>query len=93
MKKHRELWDKVGFVALRLLVLLLVLYIVIPVVRQVDAQYETEPVTYITVTESGSTAGTIVRSERLLTSDRPYISFLLDDGEKVAAGGAVAAAV
>lgn len=93
VKRKRDLWDVLGKVVLVVLVILLSLYISIPVVRQVNGRYDTESVTYITVTESGTTSGVIVRSEKLLTTDRPYVSLLVDNGEEVAAYSAVAVAV
>ncbi len=93
MRTKKDLWDAIGKGVIVLLVILLSLYIAIPVFRQVDNQYETEPVTYITVTESGTTTGIIVRSETLLTSDRPYVSLLAENGEEVAANSAVAVSV
>ena len=62
-------------------------------VRQVTGRYETEPVTYITVTESGNTSGVIVRAEKLLSTNMPYVSLLAENGEEVAANSAVAVAV
>ena len=93
VKRKNDHWDLLGKGILVVLVILLSLYIAIPVVRQVSSRYETEPVTYITVTESGTTSGVIVRSEQQLTSDQPYISLLVDNAEEVAAGSAVAVAV
>ena len=71
MRKRKDLWDTLGKTVTAVLVVLLSLYIAIPVVRQVNGQYETEPVTYITVTESGNTSGVIVRAEKLLSTDMP----------------------
>ena len=93
MRRKKDIWDALGYWALRVLVVLLALYIAIPVVRQVKGKYETEPVTYITVTESGSTSGIIVRSEKLVSSDQPYVSLLVDNAEEVAAYSPVAVAV
>ncbi len=93
MRKHKDLWDTLGKAVAAVLVVLLSLYIAIPVVRQVTGRYETEPVTYITVTESGNTSGVIVRAEKLLTTDKPYVSLLAENGEEVAANSAVAVAV
>ena len=92
MRKRKDLWDILGYWTLRVLVVLLALYIAIPVLRSVRGKYETETVTYITVTESGSTSGVIVRSEKVLTSDQPYVSLLADNAEEVAANSAVAVA-
>lgn len=92
MKKKKDVWDILGYWTLRVLVVLLALYIAIPVLRSVRGKYETETVTYITVTESGSTSGVIVRSEKVLTSDQPYVSLLADNAEEVAANSAVAVA-
>lgn len=93
MRKHKDLWDTLGKAVAAVLVVLLSLYIAIPVVRQVTGRYETEPVTYITVTESGNTSGVIVRAEKLLSTDMPYVSLLAENGEEVAANSAVAVAV
>ena len=92
VKKKKDLWDILGYWTLRVLVVLLALYIAIPVLRSVRGKYETETVTYITVTESGSTSGVIVRSEKVLSSDQPYVSLLADNAEEVAANSAVAVA-
>ena len=92
MKKKKDVWDILGYWTLRVLVVLLALYIAIPVLRSVRGKYETETVTYITVTESGGTSGVIVRSEKVLTSDQPYVSLLADNAEEVAANSAVAVA-
>ena len=93
MRKRKDLWDTLGKTVAAVLVVLLSLYIAIPVVRQVTGRYETEPVTYITVTESGNTSGVIVRAEKLLSTDMPYVSLLAENGEEVAANSAVAVAV
>ena len=93
MRKHKDLWDTLGKTVAAVLVVLLSLYIAIPVVRQVTGRYETEPVTYITVTESGNTSGVIVRAEKLLSTNMPYVSLLAENGEEVAANSAVAVAV
>ena len=93
MRKRKDLWDTLGKAVAAVLVVLLSLYIAIPVVRQVTGRYETEPVTYITVTESGNTSGVIVRAEKLLSTDKPYVSLLAENGEEVAASSAVAVAV
>ena len=93
MRKRKDLWDTLGKAVAAVLVVLLSLYIAIPVVRQVTGRYETEPVTYITVTESGNTSGVIVRAEKLLSTDMPYVSLLAENGEEVAANSAVAVAV
>ena len=93
MRKRKDLWDTLGKTVAAVLVVLLSLYIAIPVVRQVTGRYETEPVTYITVTESGNTSGVIVRAEKLLSTDKPYVSLLAENGEEVAANSAVAVAV
>ena len=93
MRKRKDLWDTLGKAVAAVLVVLLSLYIAIPVVRQVTGRYETEPVTYITVTESGNTSGVIVRAEKLLSTDKPYVSLLAENGEEVAANSAVAVAV
>ena len=93
MRKRKDLWDVLGKAVAAVLVVLLSLYIAIPVVRQVSGRYETEPVTYITVTESGNTSGVIVRAEKLLSTDMPYVSLLAENGEEVAANSAVAVAV
>lgn len=93
MRKHKDLWDTLGKAVAAVLVVLLSLYIAIPVVRQVTGRYDTEPVTYITVTESGNTSGVIVRAEKLLSTDMPYVSLLAENGEEVAANSAVAVAV
>ena len=92
MRRKKDLWDALGYWALRVLVVLLALYIAIPVLRSVRGKYETETVTYITVTESGGTSGVIVRSEKVLSSDQPYVSLLADNAEEVAANSAVAVA-
>ena len=92
MRKRKDLWDTLGKTVAAVLVVLLSLYIAIPVVRQVTGRYETEPVTYITVTESGNTSGVIVRAEKLLSTDKPYVSLLAENGEEVAASSAVAVA-
>ena len=93
MRKRKDLWDTLGKTVAAVLVVLLSLYIAIPVVRQVTGRYETEPVTYITVTESGNTSGVIVRAEKLLSTNMPYVSLLAENGEEVAANSAVAVAV
>ena len=93
MRNRKDLWDTLGKAVAAVLVVLLSLYIAIPVVRQVTGRYETEPVTYITVTESGNTSGVIVRAEKLLSTDKPYVSLLAENGEEVAANSAVAVAV
>lgn len=93
MRRRKDLWDTLGKAVTALLVVLLSLYIAIPVVRQVSGRYETEPVTYITVTESGNTSGVIVRAEKLLSTDMPYVSLLAENGEEVSANSAVAVAV
>ena len=93
MRNRKDLWDTLGKAVTAVLVVLLSLYIAIPVVRQVTGRYETEPVTYITVTESGNTSGVIVRAEKLLSTDKPYVSLLAENGEEVAANSAVAVAV
>jgi putative membrane fusion protein len=93
MRRRKDLWDILGKAVATVLVVLLSLYIAIPVVRQVSGRYETEPVTYITVTESGNTSGVIVRAEKLLSTDMPYVSLLAENGEEVAANSAVAVAV
>ena len=93
MRRRKDLWDTLGKAVTALLVVLLSLYIAIPVVRQVSGRYETEPVTYITVTESGNTSGVIVRAEKLLSTNMPYVSLLAENGEEVAANSAVAVAV
>ena len=93
MRKRKDLWDTLGKAVAAVLVVLLSLYIAIPVVRQVTGRYETEPVTYITVTESGNTSGVIVRAEKLLSTNMPYVSLLAENGEEVAANSAVAVAV
>ena len=93
MRRRKVLWDTLGKAVTALLVVLLSLYIAIPVVRQVSGRYETEPVTYITVTESGNTSGVIVRAEKLLSTDMPYVSLLAENGEEVSANSAVAVAV
>lgn len=93
MRIRKDLWDTLGKAVAAVLVVLLSLYIAIPVVRQVTGRYETEPVTYITVTESGNTSGVIVRAEKLLSTDMPYVSLLAENGEEVAANSAVAVAV
>ena len=93
MRKRKDLWDTLGKTVAAVLVVMLSLYIAIPVVRQVTGRYETEPVTYITVTESGNTSGVIVRAEKLLSTDMPYVSLLAENGEEVAANSAVAVAV
>lgn len=93
VKQKRDVWDVLGKVVLAVLVILLSLYVAIPIVRQVRGRYETEPVTYITVTESGTTTGMIVRAETVLTTDQPYVSLLVDNAEEVAANSAVAVAV
>ena len=93
MRNRKDLWDTLGKAVAAVLVVLLSLYIAIPVVRQVTGRYETEPVTYITVTESGNTSGVIVRAEKLLSTDKPYVSLLAENGEEVAASSAVAVAV
>ena len=93
MRTRKDLWDTLGKTVAAVLVVLLSLYIAIPVVRQVNGQYETEPVTYITVTESGNTSGVIVRAEKLLSTDMPYVSLQAETGEEVASNSAVAVAV
>ena len=92
-KKRRDIWTIVGRTAMWVLVGLLALFIAVPVVRQVRQEYETEPVTYITVTESGTTSGIIVRSEKTLATDMPFVSLLTESGEEVSAGSVVAATV
>lgn len=93
VKHHSRGGEILGKIIMTLLVILLSLYIAIPVVRQVATRYETEPVTYITVTESGTTTGMIVRSETLVRADQPYVSLLVDNAEEVAANSALAVAV
>lgn len=92
MKTKRTGFSRVSYWVTAVIVVILALYIAIPVVRQVQSEYETETVNYITVTESGTTTGCIVRSEELLTSDRPHISYMIDNGEHISAGGTVALA-
>ena len=92
MKTKKTGFGRVSYWVTAVIVVILALYIAIPVVRQVRSEYETETVSYITVTESGTTSGCIVRSEELLTSDRPHISYMIDNGEHISAGGTVALA-
>ncbi len=92
MKTKKEGFGRVSYWATAVIVVILALYIAIPVVRQVQSEYETETVSYITVTESGTTSGCIVRSEQLITSDRPHISYMIQNGEHISAGGTVALA-
>ena len=92
MKTKKTGFSRVSYWVTAVIVVILALYIAIPVVRQVRSEYETETVSYITVTESGTTSGCIVRSEELLTSDRPHISYMIDNGEHISAGGTVALA-
>ena len=64
MEQKKTPFSRLSFWAVRILVLILALYIAIPVIRQVRGEYETETVSYITVTESGMTSGCISVSSK-----------------------------
>lgn len=80
-------------IAMAVLFAAMALYLGVYIFQSTQQSYVTAPAVVVTVNESGQASGCVVREEQLLTSDREYISFSVDNGKEVARGGEVAIGV
>ncbi len=78
-------------VAVAVITLLLIAYIVSVIIKANFTQIETQTANLMTVSDSISVNGYFIRDEKLITNkDNGYVSYCIDDGEKISKGEAVA---
>lgn len=69
-----------------------VIYLGVYLVNSLSSDLRTAPAVYVSVEQTGSAAGIIVRNEELLTSDEDNLSIEADSGSMVSKGGLLAVA-
>lgn len=80
-------------IAMVVLFAAMLIYLGVYIFRSTQQGYVTAPAVVVTVNESGQASGIVVREERLLSSDKAYVSISVDDGSEVARGSEVAIGV
>ena len=67
-------------------------YLSVYIVRSITYDVRTAPAVYISLTESASATGIVVRDEQLIASSDTYLSVVADNGALLAAGDTIAVA-
>ncbi|MEG1460916.1 MAG: HlyD family efflux transporter periplasmic adaptor subunit, partial [Oscillospiraceae bacterium] len=70
----------------------LLAYVGVYLFRSMTNDLRTAPAVYVSLTETGTASGTLVREESLLSSKEQYLSVTAEDGYLVAAGDIIALA-
>lgn len=65
-------------------------YMVVYIVHRVTEPVQTALVVTSTMTDSSTLSGLVIRSEKVISSDAPYINVAVSDGEKVGKGQTIA---
>ena len=75
-----------------LLFVAMLAYLGVYVIRSLSNDLRTAPAVYVSLTESASAAGIVVRNEQLITSSDQYLSVVAENGALLASGDTIAVA-